>query len=79
LPCCSNNEASTSTSTCVVTNHVKEIKELKAQVTSLKKDLENRHEGKSKLNKILSVQKSSNEKIRLGFISNNKMSKSKIN
>jgi hypothetical protein len=38
LPCCSNNEASTSYSTCVVTNHVDEIKELKAQVSSLKKD-----------------------------------------
>jgi hypothetical protein len=32
LPCCSNNEASTSSSTCVVTNHVEEIKDLKAQV-----------------------------------------------
>ena len=30
LPCCSNNEASTSSITCVVTNHVEEIKELKA-------------------------------------------------
>ena len=39
LPCCSNNEASTSSSTCVVTNHVEEIEELEAQVTSLKKDL----------------------------------------
>jgi hypothetical protein len=56
LPCCSNNEAPSSSSTCVVTNHVEEIKELKAQVTSLKNDLENRHEGKSTLNKILSVQ-----------------------
>jgi hypothetical protein len=36
LPCCSNNEASTSTRTCVVTNHVEEIEELKAQVISLK-------------------------------------------
>jgi hypothetical protein len=34
LPCCSNNEASTSTSTCVVTNHVEEIEDLKTQVTS---------------------------------------------
>jgi hypothetical protein len=57
LPCCSNNEAPTSSSTCVVTNHVDEIKELKTQVTSLKKDLKNHHEGKSTLNKILSVQK----------------------
>jgi hypothetical protein len=40
LPCSSNHVASTSTSTFVVTNHVEEIKELKAQVTSLKKDLE---------------------------------------
>jgi hypothetical protein len=30
LPCCSNNEAPTSSSTCVVTNHVEEIKELNA-------------------------------------------------
>ena len=29
MPCCSNNKASTSSSTCVVTNHVEEIKELK--------------------------------------------------
>jgi hypothetical protein len=71
LPHCSNNVASTSTSTCVVTNHVEEIKELKAQVTSLKKDLENRHEGKSTLKKMLSVQKSPNDKSGLGFISNN--------
>jgi hypothetical protein len=77
LPCCSNNEAPTSSSTCVVTNHVEEIKDLKAQVNSLKKDLENRHEGKSTLNKILSVQKSPNNKSGLGFISNNKK-KSKI-
>jgi hypothetical protein len=39
MPCCSNNKASTSSSTCVVTNHVEEIKELEAQVTLLKKDL----------------------------------------
>jgi hypothetical protein len=71
-PCCSNNDASTSTSTCVVTNHVEKINELKAQVTSLKKYLENRHEGKSTLNKILSVQKSPNDKSGLGFFSNNK-------
>jgi hypothetical protein len=77
LPCCSNNIASTSTSTCVVTNYVEEIKELKAQVTSLKKDLKKCHEGKSTLNKILSVQKSPNDKSGLGFISNNKK-KSKI-
>ena len=38
LPCFSNNEASTSSSTSISTNHVEEIKELKAQVTSLKKD-----------------------------------------
>ena len=53
LLCCSNNEASTSSSTCIVTNHVEEIKELKAQVTSLKKDLEKGHEGKSTLDKVL--------------------------
>jgi hypothetical protein len=77
LPCCSNNEKPTSSSTCVVTNHVEEIKDLKAQVTSLKKDLENRHEEKSTLNKILSVQKSPNDKSGLRFISNNK-TKSKL-
>ena len=53
LPCCSNNEASTSSSTCTVsTNHVEKIKELKDQVTSLKKDLEKGHEGKSTLDNI---------------------------
>src|SRR3954471_13022751 len=52
LPCCSNNEASTPSSICIVTNHVEEIKELKAQVTSLKKDLEKGHEGKSTLDKV---------------------------
>jgi len=40
LPCYSNDEAFTSSSSCVDTNHVEEIKELKDQVTSLKKDLE---------------------------------------
>ena len=39
MPCCSNNEVSTSSSICVDSNHVEELKELKAQVTSLKKDL----------------------------------------
>jgi hypothetical protein len=39
MPCCSNNKASTSYSTCVITNHVEEIKELEAQVTLLKKAL----------------------------------------
>jgi len=78
LPCCSNNEASTSSSTCISTNHVEEIKELKAQVSSLKKSLEKGHEGKSTLDNILSVQKSPNDKSGLGFISNNK-NKSKSN
>jgi hypothetical protein len=77
FPCCSNNEASTSSSTCVVINHVEEIKELKAQVTFLKKDLVKSHEGKSKLDNMLRVQKSPNDKSGLGFISNNK-NKSKI-
>jgi hypothetical protein len=77
LPFCSNNEASTSSSTCVVTNHIEEIKELKAQVSSLKKDLVKSHEGKSKLDIMLRVQKSPNDKSGLGFISNNK-NKSKI-
>src|SRR3954469_3554818 len=74
LPCCSNNEASTSSSTCIVTNHVEEIKELKAQVTSLKKDLEKGHEGKSTLDKVLCGQKSPNDKGGLGLNSNNKKS-----
>ena len=78
LPCYSNDEAYTSSSTCVDTNHVEEIKELKAQVTSLKKDLEKCHEGKSTLNNILSVQKSPNDKGGLGFNSNKKK-KSKSN
>ena len=46
MPCFSNNEAYTSSSTCVDTNHVEEIKELKAQVTSLKKDLESVMKGR---------------------------------
>ena len=78
LPCCSNDEAYTSSSTCVDTNHVEEIKELKAQVTSLKKDLEKGHEGKSTLDNILSGQKSPNDKGGLGFNSNKKK-KSKNN
>ncbi|KAK1651607.1 hypothetical protein QYE76_069412 [Lolium multiflorum] len=57
-----------------------EIKELEAQVLSLKKDLEKRHEGKSALDKMLSVQQSPNDKRGLGFNSNNKnKSKSKSN
>ncbi|KAK1611995.1 hypothetical protein QYE76_035668 [Lolium multiflorum] len=57
-----------------------EIKELEAQVLSLKKDLEKRHEGKSALDKMLSVQQSPNDKSGLGFNSNNKnKSKSKNN
>jgi hypothetical protein len=67
LPCCSNNVASTSSSTCV-TNHVEEIKDLKAQVTSLKKDLVKNHEGKSKLDNMLSVQKSPNDKSGLALL-----------
>ena len=62
LRCFSNNEASTSSSTPISTNHVEEIKELKAQVSSLKKDLKKGHEGKSTLDNILSVQKSPNDK-----------------
>ena len=78
LPCCSNDEAYTSSSTCVETNHVEEIKELKAQVTSLKKDLEKCHEGKATLNNMLSVKKSPNDKGGLEFNSNKKK-KSKMN
>ncbi|KAK1650265.1 hypothetical protein QYE76_068070 [Lolium multiflorum] len=64
--------------TCLVTNHVEEIKELKAQVTSLKNDLVKSHEGKCKLDTMLSVQQSPNDKSGLGFKSNNK-DKSKNN
>ena len=78
LPCCSNNVASTSSSTFIETNHVEEIKRLKAQVTSLKNDLKKGHQGKVTLNKILSVQKSPNDKSGLGFNSNVK-NKSTIN
>ena len=53
LPCCSNNVASTSSSMCVETNYVEELKKLKAQVTSLKKDLKKCHEGKSTLDNML--------------------------
>ncbi|KAE8815969.1 hypothetical protein D1007_06507 [Hordeum vulgare] len=72
LPCCSNVEAYTSSSTCVDTNHVEEIEELKAQVTSLKKDLEKSHEGMSTLKNVLCGQKSPNDKNGLGFNSNKK-------
>ena len=77
MPCCSINEASTSSSAFVATNHVEEIKYLKAQVASLKKGLEKRHEGKSELDNMLSVQQSPNDKSGLGFNSNNK-TKSKV-
>ena len=53
LPCCSNIEAYTSSSTCIDTNPAEEIEELKAQVTYLKKDLEKSHEGMSTLNNVL--------------------------
>ncbi|KAK1694013.1 hypothetical protein QYE76_010710 [Lolium multiflorum] len=55
-----------------------EIKELKAQVTSLKNDLVKGHEGKCKLDMMLSMQQSPNDKSGLGFKSNNK-NKSKNN
>src|SRR5664279_5796081 len=77
IPCCASNDASTSSSSCVDTNHVEEIKELKAQVTSLKIDLEKSRGGKSTLDNILSVRKYPNDKRGLGFISNHK-NKSKI-
>jgi len=79
LPCCSNNEASTSSSVCVDTNHVEELKELKAQVTSLKKDLEKRHVGDSTLDNMLSVQRRPNDKSGLGFNSNIKNKSKSIN
>ena len=72
MPCCSNNESSTSSSVFVDTNHVEELKELKAQVASLKKDLEKRHVRKSTLDNVLSVQRHPNDKSGLGFNSNNK-------
>ena len=72
LPCCSNNVATTSSSICVETNHVEELKELKAQVASLKKDLKKCHEGKSTLDNMLRVQQLPHDKSGLGFNSNNK-------
>ncbi|KAE8806023.1 hypothetical protein D1007_17808 [Hordeum vulgare] len=70
LPCCSNNETYTSSSTCIDTNRAEEIEELKAQVTSLKKDLEQCHEGMSTLNNVLCEQTSPNDKNDVGVNSN---------
>ncbi|KAE8812157.1 hypothetical protein D1007_11002 [Hordeum vulgare] len=70
LPCCSNIEAYTSSSTCIDTNRAEEIEELKAQVTSLKKDLEQCHEGMSTLNNVLCEQTSPNDKNDVGVNSN---------
>ncbi|KAE8790474.1 hypothetical protein D1007_35245 [Hordeum vulgare] len=70
LPCCSNIEAYTSSSTCIDTNRAEEIEELKAQVTSLKKDLEQCHEGMSTLNNVLCEQTSLNDKNDVGVNSN---------
>ncbi|KAE8770769.1 hypothetical protein D1007_57431 [Hordeum vulgare] len=70
LPCCSNIEAYTSSSTCIDTNRAEEIEELKAQVTSLKKDLEQCHEGMSTLNNVLCEQTSPNDKNDIGVNSN---------
>ncbi|KAE8780460.1 hypothetical protein D1007_46383 [Hordeum vulgare] len=58
--------------TCVDTNHVEEIKELKVEVISLKKYLEKSHEGMSTINNVLCGQKSPNDKDGLGFNSNKK-------
>ncbi|KAK1680863.1 hypothetical protein QYE76_041711 [Lolium multiflorum] len=70
----------TGQATDLLSSKSEEIKELEAQVLSLKKDLEKRHEGKSALDKMLSVQQSPNDKSGLGFNSNNKnKSKSKSN
>ncbi|KAE8791868.1 hypothetical protein D1007_33651 [Hordeum vulgare] len=55
-----------------------ENKELKAQVTTLKKDLEKSHEGMSTLNNILCGKKSPTDKGGIGFNSNKKK-KSKSN
>ncbi|KAE8792557.1 hypothetical protein D1007_32855 [Hordeum vulgare] len=70
LPCFSNNETYTSSSICIKTNHAEEIEELKAQVTSLKKDLEQCHEGMSTLNNVLCEQTSPNDKNDVGVNSN---------
>ncbi|KAE8794174.1 hypothetical protein D1007_31047 [Hordeum vulgare] len=70
LPCCSNIKAYTSSSTCIDTNRAEEIEELKAQVTSLKKDLEQWHEGMSTLNNVLCEQTSPNDKNDVGVNSN---------
>ncbi|KAE8805933.1 hypothetical protein D1007_17938 [Hordeum vulgare] len=70
LPCCSNIEAYTSSSTCIDTNCAEEIEELKAQVTSLKKDLEQCHEGMSTLNNGLCEQTTPNDKNDVGVNSN---------
>ncbi|KAE8815594.1 hypothetical protein D1007_07065 [Hordeum vulgare] len=70
LPCCSNIEAYTPSSTCIDTNRAEEIEELKAQVTSLKKDLEQCHEGMSTLNNVLCEQTSPNDKNDVGANSN---------
>ena len=77
LPCCHCNEASTSSSAFVVTNHVEQSKDLKAQATSMKKSLEKRHGENSALDNMLSVQQFPNDKSGLGFNSNNK-NKSKV-
>ncbi|KAE8794177.1 zinc knuckle family expressed [Hordeum vulgare] len=63
------NEASTT----------QEIEELKAQVTSLKKDLEKSHEGMYTLNNTLCGQKSPNDKGGLGFNSNKKKKSKSFN
>jgi hypothetical protein len=78
LPCFSNNKASTSSSTCITTNLVEEIKELKAQATSLEKDLEKCQEGNSTLSDMASVPRFPRDKSGLGFNSNDK-NKSKVN
>ncbi|KAE8807739.1 hypothetical protein D1007_15896 [Hordeum vulgare] len=52
------------------TSSQKEIKELKAQVTSLKKDLEQCHEGMPTLNNVLCEQTSPNDKNEFGLNSN---------
>ncbi|KAE8797637.1 hypothetical protein D1007_27104 [Hordeum vulgare] len=70
LPYCSNIEAYTSSSTCIDTNRAEEIEELKAQVTSLKKYLEQCHERMSTLNNVLCEQTSPDDKNDVGVNSN---------
>src|SRR3954462_8412407 len=67
LSCCSNNEASPSSRIVVDINHVEEVKELKAQVTSLKKSLKRGQEVKTTLKNMWSGRRPPSDKSGLGF------------